>query len=163
MPDIAHRPPSQSGFYPSQTMSELMSALSLPSGLPVTKRKVTHSRPPGISVCMNDYVGASLDEMSNCPDCGVSVGELHDRGCGIARCRMHGQQWMFCSGEGDHASTTYQGVFPGTAEAMAREWYVKRDPEGRFIQCGADDGEGILDINRVYTELTWDPSSEGFI
>lgn len=76
---------------------------------------------------------------------------------------MHGQQWMFCSGEGDHASTTYQGVFPGTAEAMAREWYVKRDPEGRFIQCGADDGEGILDINRVYTELTWDPSSEGFI
>jgi len=88
--------------------------------------------------------------MASCPECGVNEGARHARDCGVARCAVHGEQFIACSGEGEHRPSLWQGAYPGAAEALERGWLV------------VIDGVEHPDVNRVITELSWDASSETY-
>lgn len=45
---------------------------------------------------------------------------------------------------------------------MARGWVFKRGPDGLPVTCSFDDPDSQPDINRVLTELAWDPESESY-
>lgn len=79
-------------------------------------------------------------------------GQAHSLECDIGLCRQHGERRAWCMGDGDHSPTTYRGVYPGTDEAVSRGWFAT-----------SPSGERIPDINRVISELTWDPTSESYV
>lgn len=89
-------------------------------------------------------------EDDTCPQCGAHRGQTHTRTCASARCRAHGEQLIQCMGTGKHLPGTYWGVFTGTIEAFKRGWVIE-------IR-----GRQRPDINRVTTELTWDPRTEQY-
>jgi hypothetical protein len=83
--------------------------------------------------------------------CGAdSFGKVHGAGCSIGRCKAHGEPRDQCFGDGRHSATTYWGVYPGTIEALKRGWTIK--------------SKGAIrpDLNRVLSDLTWDPDTEQF-
>lgn len=87
---------------------------------------------------------------SQCPSCGVSIGQMHGRLCDIALCKTHGHQRSTCFEEGRHQMTKYWGVFPGTMEAFKNGWVIRHE------------GRDVPDINTVISELEWDPVNERF-
>ena len=89
-----------------------------------------------------------IERLEQCPSCCGAQGTRHDRGCSIGRCKEHGQQMAFCLQEEPCIGSVYQGVYPGTLEAVGRGWITDA---------------GLPDINRVSVELTWDPESESYI
>lgn len=92
----------------------------------------------------------AAETLAACPSCDVAIGARHKRGCTIALCKAHGEQWQSCLRPGKHAATRYRGVFPGTVEALKRGWSV----EGK--------GTKQPDLNRVYAQLEWNPDRELF-
>jgi len=92
-----------------------------------------------------------VDVIGKCPTCRTPVGKVHAAGCSIGRCKAHGEPRDQCFGTGRHASSTYWGVYPGTIEALKRGWTVEST-------------RGVRpDLNRVHSELTWDPDTEQFV
>jgi len=94
----------------------------------------------------------------SCVYCNAHVGETHLRGCSMARCKAHGQQRNSCTGEGKCAASRFWGVYPGTVEALKRGWVKKLRPS--TSQIGEFGREP--DINRVVSELKWNPGTERF-
>jgi hypothetical protein len=88
--------------------------------------------------------------VAQCPSCRTPIGKVHKAGCAVGRCKSHGESRDQCMGSGRHASTTYWGVYPGTIEAIKRGWIVKSR------------GATTPNLNRVLTQLTWDPANEQF-
>lgn len=93
-----------------------------------------------------------LDFEQTCPDCGVGVGEAHvydevDGGCDVARCLVTGLQRLMC--DADHAADqdcghdVWTGWSPGLLDCEQLGWMI---------------GPGFPDLNRLYTEATWDPA-----
>jgi hypothetical protein len=91
-----------------------------------------------------------VDVLSMCPACRAPVGKTHASGCSIGRCKAHGEPRDQCFGAGRHSTSTYWGVYPGTIEALKRGWTTKLR------------GSVRPDLNRVLSELTWDPDTEQF-
>lgn len=94
----------------------------------------------------------TVERHAACPSCGTPTGSAHQSGCDISRCRWHGERLVECLGDGAHAPDTYQGVYPGTLEAVDRGWFYT-----------AKDGQRYPDINRVMSELTWSSDLERFV
>lgn len=92
-----------------------------------------------------------VDVLGNCPACRTPVGKVHTAGCSIGRCKAHGEPRDQCFGTGRHSASTYWGVYPGTIEALKRGWTL----ESR--------GSVRPDLNRVLSELTWNPDTEQFV
>jgi hypothetical protein len=92
-----------------------------------------------------------VDVLRKCPSCGTPIGKVHGAGCSVGRCKAHGEPRDQCFGDGRHSATTYWGVYPGTIEALKRGWTIKVK------------GAVRPDLNRVLSELTWDPDSEQFV
>lgn len=66
--------------------------------------------------------------LSNCPDCGTPVGELHKPGCDIERCTACGHQKLTCGCDSGH--TVWTGKWPVTS--------IIRDLIGNEAwECGA--------------------------
>ena len=94
-----------------------------------------------------------MSKSKGCPDCGVKVGELHDPGCDVERCRLCGQQAI-----GHHCDPkeieklggqlAWTGLWPGDAECI----------EFGFITVG-----GRPDINRLYRKAKWSPEQGRFV
>jgi len=61
-----------------------------------------------------------MEELRNCPDCGVAPGEIHLDNCDVERCSVCGSQRLVddCKGH-DKAFAHWTGLWPGSAEATA--------------------------------------------
>ncbi|MFC8895830.1 hypothetical protein [Streptomyces cinereoruber] len=97
-----------------------------------------------------------LPEPTNCPDCNVPPGKMHDDRCDIARCALTGWQRSGCT----HPSSTmcntrWDGLYPGIVECFERGWTI---PDVTDI-----DGNPMPDLNRLYAESTWDPGSQRMV
>jgi hypothetical protein len=82
-----------------------------------------------------------------CPDCSVRAGMAHLDGCDVARCMATGTQRL------DHgrcrcAADVWTGAWPGDAECLEFGWTF---------------GPGMPDLNRLYTEATWNPARKRWV
>ena len=105
-------------------------------------------------------------EFETCPDCSVEIGQNHLNDCDVTRCKVHGVQLFKCHliKESENCMpTNFDGYFPGTQEAIKREWYVFQNSENKWEVCGPDHPEATPDINKVIKELTWDSQLEKYI
>lgn len=87
-----------------------------------------------------------LDFQERCPDCDVPVGEAHiydeiDSGCDVARCLVTGLQRLMCDLDHDCGQDVWIGWWPGQLDCERLGWML---------------GPGFPDLNRLYTEATWD-------
>lgn len=87
-----------------------------------------------------------LDFQDRCPDCDVAVGEAHvfdeyDGGCDVARCLVTGLQRLGCEADHDCGRDVWTGWWPGQVDCERLGWML---------------GPGLPDLNRLYTEATWD-------
>jgi hypothetical protein len=98
-----------------------------------------------------------LDFQDRCPDCDVPVGQAHvydevDGGCDLARCLMTGLQRLMCEadhGDGqDCGQDVWTGWWPGLPECERLGWML---------------APGLPDLNRLYTEATWDPERRAWV
>lgn len=85
---------------------------------------------------------------ATCPDCAVAVGEPHvydecDGGCDVARCLDTGLQRLLCDLDHDRdcGRDIWTGWWPGLVDCEQFGWMH---------------GPGFPDLNRLYTEATWD-------
>jgi len=54
-----------------------------------------------------------MNEINNCPDCGVAVGEVHRKQCDVERCSICGTQKVSCSCTGHNPSkAAWTGEWP---------------------------------------------------
>jgi DNA-directed RNA polymerase subunit RPC12/RpoP len=115
----------------------------------------------------------------DCPDCGVAVGELHDLGCDVERCPHCGGQLLsdyFIVTCPDCGSTTtyscegplldderipWSGQWPGVEQCREFGFYAKRAPIG-WDSCGKDEEGATEDLNRLYTDCTWNRETQRF-
>jgi hypothetical protein len=98
-----------------------------------------------------------LDFQDRCPDCDVAVGEPHidngvDGGCDVARCLVTGLQRLTCgldhAGDHDCGRDVWTGRWPGDADCERLGWML---------------APGLPDLNRLYTEATWDPAQRAWV
>jgi len=61
-----------------------------------------------------------METISTCPDCQVTPGNSHEKGCDVAICSCCGTQKLFCACLGhDPAFARWTGYWPGSLEAKA--------------------------------------------
>lgn len=97
-------------------------------------------------------------KLTDCGDCGVSPGNLHEDNCDVARCKNCGAQLFLHSGFNNCDSpenTTWTGEWPGVLECRILGWYTS--PESFW-------GE-TEDLNRLVHALAtgqikWDREHE---
>ncbi len=117
------------------------------------------------------------DTMSNfltekkCPDCRVSPGERHEDGCDVARCSLHGKQYLFCQDcldEGfmmfspqanDVMPTIWTGEWPGVEECREMGLYVYDFPG----VPGKSEDLNRLAIMGLTGEVVWSVEKERWI
>ncbi len=107
--------------------------------------------------------------------CGAAIDEQHHDWCDIARCAATGQQLIQCAGEeheykgrtyGEHEgaceSDRWTGFYPGTLEAVERGWFSVFHGLRGWVRCGPDDPDARPDLNRVHSELHWNPATQRY-
>lgn len=72
----------------------------------------------------NYVLGHEITKLEDCPDCKVSPGQPHLRGCGVEACSLCGGQRFSCScsykeGRHDPLFARWTGIWPGIAEGAA--------------------------------------------
>jgi hypothetical protein len=109
-----------------------------------------------------------------CPDCGVGIGELHQRGCDIETCPKCGGQALSCDCEcefPDDQRIGWIGCTPSHQAADRYNFYCYWDPAGRgdpaqhygWKRVPKTDPRADLDLNRVFDECRWDRNRKQFI
>lgn len=79
-----------------------------------------------------------------CPDCGATVSKKHERRCDVARCLKTGLQRNSCTAHHRCGADRWDGYWPGWQDCL-------------IFDLTTD--TGFPDLNRLYAEATWDPSS----
>jgi len=98
--------------------------------------------------------------MSNtCPDCGVSVGELHKDYCDVERCPRCGDQYYSCDCTIEQLTNLkripWSGEWPGKAECREYGFYSKKASGKGWIPCGKEEDGATEDLNRLEIECIW--------
>lgn len=65
-----------------------------------------------------------VDRWEKCPDCGVPVGQKHEWGCDVSRCKKTGRQLLGCSSGKGCEPCVWTGEWPGTQECREFGWYA---------------------------------------
>lgn len=92
------------------------------------------------------------DQKSYCPDCGVGVGEQHERGCDVERCSVCGLQRLSCSCDPnlhDPSKVVWTGEWPGVDECRKRGWYATFDRASGWKPCDAQTPGATEDLSRL--------------
>lgn len=85
--------------------------------------------------------------------CGAVIGQYHNEGCDVARCRKCGDQaWV--SDCGKWKPDIWTGFWPGTIEALELGLFSRWGPP--WIECDALHPDAGPDLNRVYALTVWD-------
>jgi hypothetical protein len=60
-----------------------------------------------------------MSKLPNCPDCGATPGQPHEKGCDVEMCSACGNQKISCGCKGKHdqAFARWTGFLPGELEA----------------------------------------------
>lgn len=66
------------------------------------------------------------ERIGMCPDCAVSIDEMHDDNCDVARCTLCGGQRLSCQCT-EGASDIWDGLWPGTRECYERKFIAYMD------------------------------------
>jgi hypothetical protein len=105
-----------------------------------------------------------IELTEKCPDCQVSIGERHEDGCDVTRCRHTGKQMLTCfnvvldkNGKLDFSKDTshecepciWTGEWPGEKVCRDNNWYT--------YVVGIGDME---DLNSVPFRAKWNPELE---
>ena len=91
-----------------------------------------------------------LAPQPQCPDCDVMIGEPHVDGCDVARCLVTGLQRLSCEADHDCGTDTWTGRWPGETDCERLGW---------MIMPNRSDLPGLPDLNRLYTQATWNPAT----
>lgn len=102
-----------------------------------------------------------------CPDCQVEPGQRHDDNCDVARCTVHGFQWLSCDacydydnsilvGNDEAQPTIWTGTWPGVVECRELNLYVYDFPG---IPGKSEDLNALAMMGRT-GELVWDHARE---
>lgn len=116
--------------------------------------------------------GIEILHQNDCPDCGVSPGYRHGEGCDVARCNLHGTQWLACDrcveyDEYDNEivlfpealPTKWTGEWPGVVECREFDMYVYDFPG---IPGKSEDLNKLVFMGMT-GQLTWDVEKERWI
>jgi hypothetical protein len=118
-------------------------------------------------------------ELRDCPDCGVSPGESHDRGCDVERCPGCGTQRLSCYDHEGLPDGCWTGIWPGVEECQEFGWYAhwtvassynQSDiPDtGPSVRCEADHPHAHEDLNRLGLaqargKIVWDRNRQRLV
>src|SRR5262245_10804319 len=102
----------------------------------------------------------------DCPDCGVSSGEVHRTGCDVEQCPYCGRQLISCGCRrrpplDDRLPWT--GLWPGVAECREFGWFARLVPGKGWVPCDAGDEGAIEDLNHLHAEARWDRKAKRFV
>ena len=104
---------------------------------------------------------------TNCPDCGVAIGQPHLPGCDIESCPKCGLQLLSCDCTNSEVSAferlPWTGLWQGIAEAVENDWYVCMVQGAGWVRCNSTVSGAMPDRTRVLFEHDWDPSKRAFI
>jgi hypothetical protein len=101
--------------------------------------------------------------MKNCGDCDAKPGDLHAEGCDIERCPACGGQRISCDCVTKRKRLPWTGEWPGTAECREFGFYSYFTRETGWVRCSKDHPEATEDLNRLYTDATWNPKLGRFV
>lgn len=120
-----------------------------------------------------DWTGDLNAVMGVCHDCGAKTSQTHKPGCDVERCPCCGRQLISCGCLGDKKKKKkwieknlmpWTGLWPGAAECREFGWYAKMVPGKQgWHPCSGDDPDAREDLNRLYTEATWDREKKRFV
>jgi hypothetical protein len=101
-----------------------------------------------------------------CPDCGVSPGKLHRRGCDIEQCPYCGRQLISC-GCTDRPPLddrmAWAGLWPGVVECRYLGWFARLVPGRGWVPCQPGEKGATEDLGRLHLEAAWDRTEKRFV
>jgi hypothetical protein len=109
-----------------------------------------------------------LDIQETCPDCEVTIGELHQPGCDVERCSFCGKPLSAddacCSTYARGSAATsephrlpWDGVWPGVRECREYGLWCKWTQSSGWQHCHADDPDATEDLNELLRRAQWNP------
>lgn len=99
-----------------------------------------------------------------CNDCGASPETLHHPGCGLERCPACGRQLIGCQCDiAELERLPWTGEVAGVQECREYGWFARMVPGQGWVSCSPEEPEAVEDLNRLYSEASWDPETHRWI
>ena len=100
-----------------------------------------------------------------CPDCGVSPGMKHKRGCDVERCPDCGGQMISCGcrNKKKHPAIVWAGEWPFLDACRQHGlWckWVDGPDHGSWISCPQTDPKAKENLNALYSGFLYDPDTQ---